>query len=273
MTAPSVFPRSVVLYGTGLMGCSFALALRKHFPEVRIYGVDDPEVLDRARKLGAVEAGPGLPKSPDLIVLAAPVGAILKRLDELSPDTSLILDVGSTKVAICEVAESRRLPFVGGHPMTGSERSGPEAASAELFENAPFFLCPISTTPQDAISKLTEMLGRIGAEPIVLEAKQHDRLVAQLSHLPQLLSTVLADQTSTHKAFAGPGWKSVTRLAASPFHIWRDIFKTSAALPEELQVFITKLREVLDALESGKVDDIEVIFERANRAAAGEAHE
>ena len=80
MTATSVFPRSVVLYGTGLMGCSFALALRKHFPGVRIYGVDDPEVLDRARKLGAVEAAPDLPKSPDLVVLAAPVGGILKRL-------------------------------------------------------------------------------------------------------------------------------------------------------------------------------------------------
>jgi prephenate dehydrogenase len=273
MKASAAFPRSVVLYGTGLMGCSFALALRKHFPGVRVHGVDDREVLDRAWKLGALEVGSELPKAPDLTVLAAPVGAILKRLGELPADGSLILDVGSTKVAICELAERRQLPFIGGHPMTGSERSGPEAASAELFENAPFFLCPISTTPKDALAKLTVVLKQIGAQTVVIDAKQHDSLVAQLSHLPQILSTLLADQTSTHKDFAGPGWKSVTRLAASPFHVWRDIFQTSGSLPQELQSFITRLREVLDSLEAGKVEEIEAIFERANRAVAGDSDE
>lgn len=256
------------------MGCSFALALRKHFPRVRVYGVDDQDVLDRAQKLGAVEVAPELPRSPDLLVLAAPVGAILKRLEELPSDTDgLILDVGSTKVAICEMAERRRLPFVGGHPMTGSERSGPEAASEDLFRNAPFFLCPISTTPPDAVAKLEAVLEMIGAQIVVLDAKQHDSLVAQVSHLPQILSTLLADQTSTHKALAGPGWKSVTRLAASPFHVWRDILETSGSLPHELQSFITRLRGVLDSLEAGKLEDIERIFERANRAVAGDSHD
>jgi prephenate dehydrogenase len=267
----SPFPDSVVLYGTGLMGCSFALALRKAFPKVRIYGVDDPDVLKRARQLNAVENDSELPASPDLIVLATPVGAILKRLDELPWNAQgLILDIGSTKVTICEKAERRKLSFIGGHPMTGSERSGPDAASADLFKDAPFFLCPISTTPEDAVGKLKPALEAIGARVIVQDAETHDRLVAQLSHLPQILSTVLADQTGGQKEFAGPGWKSATRLAASPFHVWRDILETSAFLPHELDVFITKLKGVLDALEAGKLEEIEVIFERANRAAAGE---
>ena len=273
MRAEAAFPGSVLLYGTGLMGCSLALALRKHFPKVRIHGLDDPDVLDRARKLGAIEAASEFPKSADLVVLAAPVGGILKRLEELPLDIGLILDVGSTKVAICELAERRQLPFVGGHPMTGSEKTGPESASADLFESAPFFLCPVSSTPQDALPRIQGILKQIGARTVVLSAKQHDSLVAQLSHLPQLLSTVLADQTSAHTAFAGPGWRSVTRLAASPFHVWRDIFQTSGSLPQELQSFITRLRAVLDSLESGKLEDLEALFERANRAVAGEAHE
>jgi len=265
------FPRSVIVYGTGLMGCSLALALKKQIDGIRIYGVDSPEILDRARQLGAVENSNA--EAADLTVLAAPVGPILKLLDELPVAQELILDIGSTKVAICRKAEGLRLPFVGGHPMTGSERSGPEAASADLFRDAPFFLCPVSTTPPDAISKLTLVIQAIGAQPTVIDPELHDSLVAQLSHLPQLISTLLADQTSAHKDLAGPGWKSVTRLAASPFHVWRDIFQTSGSLPQELQSFVGRLRSVLDALEAGNMREIEAIFERANRSVAGETHE
>jgi prephenate dehydrogenase len=266
------FPGSVVVYGTGLMGCSLALALKKQIPGVRIHGVDSPEILDRARRLGAVEAGDT--EVPDLTVLAAPVGAILKLLGELPlAQQQLILDIGSTKAAICRKAEGLKLPFVGGHPMTGSERSGPEAASADLFKGARFFLCPVSTTPMEAISQLTPVLQAIGAQPTVIDPELHDGLVAQLSHLPQLISTILADQTSGHRELAGPGWKSVTRLAASPFHVWRDILQTSGSLPQELQSFIARLRSVLDALEAGDMREIEAIFERANRSVAGETHE
>jgi prephenate dehydrogenase len=263
----SGFPGSVLLYGTGLMGCSFALALRKQFSRIRIYGVDEPDVLNRARQLGAIESASELPQSGDLVILATPVGEILRRLDEIPSDTQgLILDVGSTKVAICEKAERRRLPFIGGHPMTGSERSGPEAASADLFKGAPFFLSTISTSPKDAVEKLKPILEGIGAQPVLMDARTHDKLVAQLSHLPQILSTVLADQTADNKALAGPGWKSVTRLAASPFHVWRDILETSGSLPGELQSFITRLRAVLDSLEKGNLQELEAMFDRANRA-------
>src|SRR5262245_29055929 len=123
------FPHSVTVYGTGLMGSSFALALKKHNPDVRVFGIDGPDILGRARRLGIIDPDP--PSKSDLLILAAPVGQILKLLDEIEagPQT-LIIDVGSTKVEVCKKAERRSLPFVGGHPMTGSERSGPESASA-----------------------------------------------------------------------------------------------------------------------------------------------
>jgi len=265
------FPRSVVVYGTGLMGCSFALALRKQVPGVRVFGVDSPEILERARRKGAIDAGE--PQPADLTILATPVVAILSLLEQLPADRGLLLDLGSTKVEICRKAEERRLPFVGGHPMAGSERSGPEAASADLFQDVPFFLCPVSTTPADAVSKLTSILGAIGAHPLVINPREHDDLVAQLSHLPQILSTLLADQTAANKDLAGPGWKSVTRLAASPFSVWRDILQTSGSLPDELRSYITRLRQVLDALESGNMQELESIFERARRSVSGDSNE
>jgi prephenate dehydrogenase len=265
------FPRSVTIYGTGLIGCSLALALKKYIPAIRIYGVDSKEILERARRLGAIDAGE--PQSSDLIVLATPVGAILKLLDELQPGSGIILDVGSTKAVICGKAAKRGLPFIGGHPMTGSERSGPEAASAELFMDAPFFLCPISTTSADALTKLQRLLVTIGARPTVIDPEEHDRRVAQLSHLPQIVSTVLADQTSAHKDFAGPGWRSVTRLGASPFHVWHDILQTSGSLPDELRSFVARLCTILDALDAGDVEKLESVFERANRSVTGEDNE
>ena len=266
------FPQSVVVHGTGLMGSSLALAFRKYLPGVRVYGVDAEDVLDRARRIGAVEPGPA-PKRVDLIILATPVGTILQWLDELPSSEELIMDVGSTKVAICKKAEARKLPFLGGHPMTGSERAGPGAASSELFKGENFFLCPVATTPADALPKMKPVLEAIGARPVLIDATRHDELVAQVSHLPQILSTLLADQTAENTDLAGPGWKSVTRLAASPFHVWRDILETSGPWPEELRSFTTRLRAVLDALEAGNMQQIEKIFDRANHAVSGETHE
>jgi prephenate dehydrogenase len=264
------FPRSVVVHGTGLMGSSLALALKKYLPGIRVYGIDSAEVLDRARRLGAVDPETA-PAIVDLTILATPVGTILQSLEELPASSGLILDVGSTKVDICRKAEARKLPFIGGHPMTGSERAGPEAASSDLFTGDLFFLCPVATTPADALPKIRSVLGAIGAKPVVIDPEEHDRLVAQLSHLPQILSTLLADQTAANKDLAGPGWKSVTRLAASPFHVWRDILQTSGSLPDELRSYIARLREVLDALEAGNMQEVEVLFERANRAVSGES--
>jgi prephenate dehydrogenase len=265
MTADRGFPRTVTIYGTGLIGCSFALSLKQYFPDVRICGIDRVEILSRARAIGAIDETDAAVES-NLVVLATPVGEILRLTEELRPDSSIILDMGSTKVEICKRAEARQLPFIGGHPMTGSERSGPEAASVDLFKGARFFLCPISSTPPGAISKVENVIRVIGGVPHVISPENHDRLAAEISHLPQILSTVLADHTGAHREFAGPGLKSVTRLAASPFHVWRDILLTSGPLPGELKIYIHRLQDMLDALEQQDMKRLESIFERANRS-------
>ena len=269
MTAGRGFPRTVTFYGTGLIGCSFALALKQTIPGVRIYGIDSTDILSRARAVGAIDEivpGTGRIESSDLVVLSAPVGEILRLTDELLPGSSVILDVGSTKVEICKRAEARQLPFIGGHPMTGSERSGPEAASADLFEGARFFLCPISSTPPAAVPQLESVIRNIGGVPHVISPENHDRLAAEISHLPQILSTVLADHTGDHREFAGPGLKSVTRLAASPFHVWRDILLTSGSLPGELKTYIQRLHDMLDALDHKDMKRLQSVFERANKS-------
>ena len=264
----SEFPKAVTIYGTGLMGTSFALALKQARADIRVLGVDTPEMLGRSRAMGAIEAtGTGVAPASDLVVLAAPVGDILKLLEELEPIAPLVMDLGSTKVDICRKAEARGLPFIGGHPMAGSERSGPEAASADLFRDSRFFLCPVSSTPPDALHQLENLVHDLGAFPHVISPETHDNLVAELSHLPQILSTVLAELTGEHRDFAGPGWKSVTRLAASPFHVWRDILLTSGSLPDELRIYIQRLHGILDVLERKDTAELEAIFQRANASA------
>lgn len=261
------FPRAVTIYGAGLIGGSLALALRKYRPGLKVWGVDAPDVLDRARQLGIVDGGPA--GNPDLIILATPVGQILRLIDELPQNSALVLDVGSTKLEICRRASKRGLAFIGGHPMAGRERAGPEAASATLFTNAQFFLCEIPETPPGSLERVETLLRGIGAIPVRVSAEEHDRLVAELSHLPQMLSALLADQTAGARQFAGPGWETWTRLAASPFHVWRDILSTSGYLPAAMEAFAQRLNAVVDELKAGNMKNIEAIFERANRSVSG----
>jgi len=251
---------TVTIYGTGLIGGSLALALKRAFPQIRIAGVDKADVIERATRLKIVDVAGAQPA--DLVILATPVGDILKLLDKFRSRETLVSDVGSTKSAICNKAGRLGISFVGGHPMAGLEHSGPESASADLFHGAPYFLCRVKSTPAGGLELMRDIATAIGATPHEISPGEHDRLVAQISHLPQILSTVLADYTSASKDLAGPGLRSMTRLAASPFHVWRDIFRTSGFLPHELQSFIERLQRVLDSMEAGNFDEIEHLFRR-----------
>ncbi|HLH30830.1 MAG TPA: prephenate dehydrogenase dimerization domain-containing protein, partial [Terriglobia bacterium] len=120
--------------------------------------------------------------------------------------------------------------------------------------------CPVKSAPDGALDRMKEFARSLGAKPRIISPPDHDRLVAQISHLPQIVSSLLAAQTAEHKEFAGPGLRSMTRLAASPFHVWRDIFKTSGFLPQELQLFIEHLQRILDSIEAGNFDEVEKLF-------------
>lgn len=255
-----------MIVGVGLIGGSLGLALKRAYPEIEIEGIDKPDVIERARNLRIIDNTGAINQSADLIVLATPVGEILKLLDQFTEDRKLVLDVGSTKLTICRKAERLGVPFIGGHPMAGLELSGPEAASADLFRDAPFFLCPVQSTPPGGVEQMQRLARAIHAVPHVISPEEHDHLVAQISHLPQIISTLLADQTAAHRELAGPGLRSMTRLAGSPFHIWRDIFKTSGSLPQELQEFIERLQRIRDSIEGGNFDEIEALFKRGGSA-------
>lgn len=226
---------TVAIVGLGLIGGSLARALTR--AGWRVIGVDRPRVVRRARRAGAVAGTASLERASrvaEVFVLAAPPAGnrrLLRHLARLGGRDRVITDVGSVKVPICR--EARRLGlrgFVGGHPMAGSERSGFGASSADLFSGRPWVLTP--PRRDDPAVRLVQALVRAaGARPVTLPAGVHDRIMAFLSHLPQLLAWALHDATrrdrvaGRHLDLAGPGFRDMTRLAASPRPLWREILQ------------------------------------------------
>lgn len=220
--------RQVTIVGTGLLGSSLGLALKHYRLAGRVIGVSG--AADEALRIGAIDAAATLAEAApdsDLVMLAQPIRRLLSTMENLDrhlAEGTLVSDVGSTKAVICEAAKAhiRRGRFVGGHPMAGKERRGPEAASAELFAGRTWILT--SHEP-----RLESLIQDIGAKALILSPEEHDRLVARASHVPQLLSTALAsylDGSGAEKV-AGPGLRDMTRLALSSFELWDDILATN----------------------------------------------
>ena len=260
---------SVSIVGVGLIGGSFALALREAGFEGRIIGVSSQPAIDAALALGVIDETLPLAEAAavsDLIYLAQPIERILQTLgaiDALVRPGTLITDAGSTKVAIVTRAAGavHRGRFIGGHPMAGKESRGVEQADADLFRGRPYILT--GRAPE-----LESWIERIGARLVVMTAEEHDRLVAVTSHLPQLISTALASvigaQPDAAKV-AGPAAVDLTRLALSPYEIWRDIFATNAdSVDSAMGAFIAKLEELRSSLRS---PEMEHAFEEATTAA------
>lgn len=258
----------VTVIGCGLVGASFALALKRAGACGRVAGWDAaPSVLEEALRLGAIDevdeafAADDISQS-DLVYIAAPVGQIVEFLRAGAPHVkpgACVTDAGSTKVEVCRAARAhagKSWRFVGGHPVAGSHLRGPSHARAELFEGAPYVLTP----PDDgsdpaALEALTETLSLLGARVRVMPAEEHDRALARLSHLPQLVSCALAATVTEEtdevelSALAGPGYRDMTRLAASSWDIWQDIFATnSSEVADALGSLINKLADARDGL-------------------------
>jgi prephenate dehydrogenase len=259
---------TAAIVGVGLIGGSFALALRKAGYAGRIVGVSSPPTLRAARERGVIDEGLPLQEaaaSADLLYLAQPVERIIETLgaiDQYVRPGTLITDAGSTKVAIVEAARQsiRRGRFIGGHPMAGKETRGVEQAEADLFQDRPYVL-----TGRDA--ELEDWIERIGARLVVLTAEQHDRLVALTSHLPQLISMALAlliAEEPDAARVAGPAALEFTRLALSPYEIWRDILSTNAeSIDAALGACISRLESLRTKLRSAALEDE---FKRAKQS-------
>jgi len=269
--------RRVAIAGIGLIGGSIALAIRDRWPSAHIVGIDTPSVLTHARTSGAIDDG--LPSmaaldAADLVVLAAPVrqnARLLTQLPERVAHEALLTDVGGTKRDI--VGAARRLPsgarFIGGHPIGGAERGGFGFARRDLFENRPWILTPVPGTDAGALSALRSFVTALGARPVVMEPEEHDRVMAFVSHLPQLAASALMDTVGgavarDGLAVAGRGLADTTRLASSPADVWRDICATNAdAISGALDLLIDRLNDLRADLHRG--DALEAVFGGAAR--------
>jgi prephenate dehydrogenase len=272
-----IFNRIAVI-GLGLIGGSIALAARKAWPSALVIGVDRNDVLEQAMVRHAIDvASPDvmIASEADLVVLATPVGRILELLPELPhvvATDALITDVGSTKRAIVDAARALppRLPFVGGHPLAGAARNGFELARPDLFVDRPWLLVPPDGGEDGPANRLSAFVEGLGGRPVMVEsAAAHDRLVALLSHLPQLTASVLMAVVGEGVgeeglALAGRGLVDTTRLASSPASVWRDVCRTNA---DEIGAALDQAIAGLQELRRGLADPpaIDRAFERANR--------
>ena len=282
---------SVTVVGCGLVGASFALALRRAGACGRVAGWDtDPSALEAARARGAIDEvdeafAEGSVSRADLVYLAAPVGQIIEMLlggaHHFKPG-AVVTDAGSTKADVCGAARAQRprgWRFVGGHPVAGSHLGGARHARGELFDGAPYVLAePEDEGDAEAAAALASTLELLGARVRVMPADVHDRALALVSHLPQLASCALAAAVERRPDagpladLAGAGYRDTTRLAASPWGVWRDILATNAGnVADALDAFLDGLATARDELRAhsrggggGKLAATRSLFERVN---------
>jgi prephenate dehydrogenase len=254
----------IAIIGLGLIGGSIALAVRERWPSVRVFGIDRHSVIAHALGSGAIDRGFGDASEvgdADLVILAAPVRQNVVLLAEMSQrltSSTIVTDVGGTKRDIVRVARALPLaaPFVGGHPIGGAERGGFGFARPDLFKGRPWIFTPDDTTPAHAVERLTAFVTGLGARSSTLDPDRHDRLMAFLSHLPQLTASALMDVIGTSAAdgllLAGRGLVDTTRLASSPPDTWVDICAVNAdVLTDALDALIAKLTELRADLRGG----------------------
>ena len=256
--------QTVSIIGCGLMGGSLGLALKSARPALFVCGWDTPGSLEMARQRGAIDREAedlaDCVRGADLVVLATPLSATMQIIDDLAgilePRTWLH-DLCSVKGTVAEQVQ-RSLGhdrFLGGHPMTGSEKAGIRFADTALYENATYVLCPHDGMPRDqSFESVLDILGATGALLLEMDATVHDRIAAHVSHVPQLLSVLLVNLADRAKQqdpevlrLAAGGFRDMTRIAGSPFPMWEDIL---AANGEEVTVALRSFRELLDNLLS-----------------------
>jgi prephenate dehydrogenase len=272
---PPVFDK-IGIIGLGLIGGSIALAARQLWPTGLVVAVDVKDTLEKAMVLHAIDVAaddPVVLADVDLVILAAPVRQNLELLTNLPEHVSrsaIVTDTGSTKREIVEAG--RKLPpnltFVGGHPLGGAARGGIDHARPDLFVGRPWLFTPATEETGAAIEKLFEFATALGAKPRLLTAREHDHLLAYISHLPQLVSSALmhliGDTVGREGlSLTGRGLQDVTRLASSPAGIWKDVCASNTdELGPALDALIKVLADLRNDLSGSSA--IETIFQSAN---------
>lgn len=283
----NVVINKLVIVGVGLIGGSFALALRKAGLVKHIVGIGrSRENLQRARELGVIDeiaddlalALPGA----DLVLLAMPVGQTGKIMAQISPylaTGTIVTDAGSTKQDVVAAARSflagHLQNFVPGHPIAGAELSGVTAASADLFRDKNLVLTPLDETSIEAVTRVSELWQGCGARVLHMRADRHDAILATMSHLPHVLAFTLmhhvctggSDKPEDLLRFAGSGFRDFTRIASSSAEMWRDIcLANRAALLGQIDSYQNELTDLREMLARGDGQALEKFFADARAA-------
>jgi len=269
--------RCVAIVGVGLIGGSLGMALRSRGFAMRVIGIDrSEETLSRAVSLGAIDTGsPDLDRvaEADCVVFATPVGGLpglLERASEFVQPGAILTDVGSVKRRIVSAGE--RLfgaRFVGGHPMSGSEASGVDAARGDLFENAPWAITvarPATTVTDSAVQRIVSLVSALGARPVYLSPADHDCLVGLISHLPHVLSFAFAravsvdPRASTAVEIAGGSYRDMIRVSRSSPELWADILHENR---DVLADAISDLERILQSFRAAlQSDDKAAVYQQ-----------
>ena len=271
--------KRIALVGFGLLAGSIASALKQAKRPVIISAVSSPATLKSARELELADEFfeydqvEEWSKDCDLILLCSPILHILKTIDALAHvewvkaagkdnDVCLVSDIGSTKVEICKAGVKLPAPFrfVGSHPMAGSEKRTCEFNDPAIFENAYWFVCPPEGTEESVYIKLLDLVKFLGATPVVFPPEHHDRTMAWVSHMPQMLSSTLAGNLPerllkhNYQHYAGRAFRDMTRIAASGWGMWHDIAVTNRdETVRALGEVRDGLNETIDAMNALKV--------------------
>jgi prephenate dehydrogenase len=276
------------LIGCGLMGGSFALALKKAGLVERVVGYSkSPSTLDKARKLGvidiAAESALLAVTGSDVVLVAVPVAATegtLKAIRHIVDPKTLYMDVGSTKRDVVDAARrvlrDRIGSFVPAHPIAGKEVAGVEHADSLLYQGRQVILTPLQQTDPKMVQLATDVWSAVGCQVLRMTPENHDAAFAAVSHLPHMLAFAYFNGMLTQPAgreflsLAGPGFRDFTRIAASDPTVWRDIMISNR---EELLKQSQRFRRALDtfehALKSGNIDALEDLIRQASTARAG----
>jgi prephenate dehydrogenase len=283
--------KSVCVVGCGLIGGSFALALRRAGFTGRITacgGSRSPRLAVERGFVDAVEESfeRGEVCEADLIYLASPIGGIIDflrmRPKQIMPG-AIVTDAGSSKSEICRVAREslpKGVTFIGGHPMAGGENTGVQYARADLFDRATYALMIGQGTDEVQFDRFNSIVETIGARVLLARPEDHDAAVALISHLPQLVASALASllgpgrdaevaDRELARALAATGWRDMTRLAGSAWSVWRDICLTNQPnISNSLGSLIAELQSLKDALDARDFNRARDLFAEANGSVA-----
>ncbi|RAN46989.1 prephenate dehydrogenase [Herbaspirillum rubrisubalbicans] len=277
--------KKVVIFGVGLIGGSFALALRRTGQAAHIVGVGrSVQSLERARELGIIDAFAtdvaAAVAGADLILVAAPVAQTESILASIAPhlgEQAIVTDAGSTKSDVVAAARkalgARIAQFIPAHPIAGREKHGPEAALAELYEGKKVVITALPENSEADVETVAAAWRACGAVIHRLSAQQHDAVFASVSHLPHVLAFALVDDIAakphaeTLFQYAASGFRDFTRIAASSPEMWRDItLANRAALLTEVDAYLVQLQGIREMIAAGDGAAIEQVYANAQHA-------